>query len=367
MKTVTFETKAIIEALTRASKIALPKSNILILEGAILHIANSKAEIISSDLNVTLKQKIEMISCSEDFSFEIPNLKEVLKTIKLFHQLEITFNSYQFDKNFQTEMVLGDKKFVYNVGDANNFFHHNDVISDKIYNINIESLKEKTDKLKKFTGTMGKRANTVGINFRKDKIVGANGFVLGLVQNNAYFEDEFTINENFLCKVFKVIKGDVNFTIDNYSIKFYRDNISILCKVEKIEFFNYNAILERQHKEIIKVSQFQKQKLILDLKYLISKKTMKKQPLYIQWFKDKMKAKINNEIFTIENIPVCNEHVTFNSEYLLDILNTFKDGEIIEIGLSVKNQPIFINNDTQKFILCAVASKDNLFEDKEEE
>lgn len=67
---------------------------------------------------------------------------------------EITFNSYQFDKNFQTEMIIGDKKFSYNVGD-NNSFHHNDVISEKTYNVNIESLKEKTDKLKKFTGTKG--------------------------------------------------------------------------------------------------------------------------------------------------------------------------------------------------------------------
>ena len=247
MKSITFKTKSIIEALTRASKIALPKSNISILEGAICKIANSKAEIISSDLNVTLKQKVEIVSYSEDFSFEIPNLKEVLKTIKLFQVDEITFNSYQFGNFYQTEMVLGDKKFSYNVGDANNFFHHNDVISDKIYNINIESLKEKTNKLKKFTGTNGFRANAIGINFRKDKIVGVKGFVLGLIQNNIYFEDEFTINENFLCKVFKVIKGDVNFTIDNYSIKFYRDDIVILCKIERTTFFDYSHLFGQKY------------------------------------------------------------------------------------------------------------------------
>jgi DNA polymerase III sliding clamp (beta) subunit (PCNA family) len=365
MKTITFKTKNIIEALTKASKIALTKSNILILEGAICKIKNSKAEIISSDLNVTLKQKVGYISCSEDFSFEIPNLKQILKTIKLFQTDEITFNSYQFDKNFQTEMIIGDKKFSYNVGDANNSFHHNDVISEKIYNINIESLKEKTDKLKNFTGTKGVRANTIGINFRKNKIVAMNNNSLGCIENEIFFEDEFTINENFLDKVFKVIKGDVNFTIDNYSVKFYKEDIEVLCKVERVEFFNYNTILKRQHKQTIKLSQLEIQKLILDIKYLISKKTMKKQPLYIQWFKDKMKAKINDEIFTIENMPTCNEHVTFNSEYLLDILNTFKDKGHLEIGLSVKNQPIFINNDTQKFILCVAAPKDNLFEEEE--
>ena len=70
-------------------------------------------------------------------------------------------------------------------------------------------------------------------------------------------------------------------------------------------------------------------------------------------------------IFIIENMPTCNEHVTFNSEYLLDILSTFKNKEHLEIGLSVKNQPIFINNDTQKFILCVAAPKDNLFEEEE--
>ena len=365
MSTITFKTKNIIEALTKASKIALTKSNISILEGAICKIAKSKAEIISTDLNVTLKQKVEYISCSEDFSFEIPNLKEILKTIKLFQVDEITFNSYQFDKNFQTEITLGDKKFQYNVGDANNFFHHNDVISDKIYNVNIENLKEKTDKLKKFTGTKGVKTNTIGINFRKNQIVAMKNFVLGCVQNDIAFEDEFTINENFLHKVFKVIKGDVNFIIDNYSVKFYKENIEILCKVERVEFFNYNTILERKHKQVIKISDFQKQKLILDLKYLISKKTIKKQPLYIQWFGDKMKTKINGEIFTIENMPACNEYISFNGEELLDILNTFEKD--LEIGLSVKNQPIFLNNDTQKFILCVVMSKDNLFENKEEE
>lgn len=366
MKTITFKTKNILESLTKASKIALTKSNILILEGAICKVANSKAEIISSDLNVTLKQKLEYISCSEDFSFEIPNLKELIKTIKTFQVDEITFNSYQFDKNFQTEMVLGDKKFSYNVGDANNSFHHNDVISEKIYNINIENLKEKTDKLKKFTGTKGGvRANTIGINFRKNKIAAINNNSLGCIQNDITFEDEFTVNENFLDKVFKVIKRDVNFAIDNYSVKFYKEDIEVLCKVERVEFFNYNTILERQHKQTIKLSQLEKQKLILDLKYLISKKTLKKQPLYIQWFGDKMKAKINDEIFTIENMPTCNEHVTFNSEYLLDILSTFKNKEHLEIGLSVKNQPIFINNDTQKFILCVAAPKDNLFEEEE--
>lgn len=365
MKTIAFKTKNILEALTKASKIALTKSNILILEGAICKVANSKAEIISTDLNVTLKQKLEYISCSEDFSFEIPNLKELIKTIKTFQVEEITFNSYQFDKNFQTEMVLGDKKFYYNVGDANNFFHHNDVISEKIYNINIEKLKEKANKLKNFTGTKGVKANTVGINFRKNQIAAMKNFVMGCVQNDITFEDEFTVNENFLDKVFKVIKGDVNFTIDNYSVKFYKEDVEILCKVERVEFFNYNTILERQHKQVIKISDFQKQKLILDLKYLISKKTMKKQPLHIQWFGDKMKAKINGEIFTIENMPTCNEHISFNSEELLDILNTFEKD--LEIGLSVKNQPIFINDDTQKFILCVVMSKDNLFENKEEE
>lgn len=365
MKSITFKTKAIIEALTKASKIALAKSNILILEGAICKIVNSKAEIISTDLNVTLKQKLEYISCSEDFSFEIPNLKELIKTIKTFQVEEITFNSYQFDKNFQTEMVIGDKKFSYNVGDANNSFHHNDVISEKTYNVNIESLKEKTDKLKKFTGTKGGvKANTIGINFRKNQIAAMKNFVMGCVQNDITFEDEFTVNENFLDKVFKVIKGDVNFTIDNYSIKFFKEDMEVLCKVERVEFFNYNTILERQHKQTIKLSQLEIQKLILDLKYLISKKTMKKQPLYIQWF-DKMKAKINNEIFIIENMPTCNERVAFNSEYLLDILNTFKDKGHLEIGLSVKNQPIFINNDTQKFILCVAAPKDNLFEEEE--
>lgn len=364
MKSITFKTKAIIEALTKASKIALAKSNILILEGAICKIVNSKAEIISTDLNVTLKQKLEYISCSEDFSFEIPNLKELIKTIKTFQVEEITFNSYQFDKNFQTEMVIGDKKFSYNVGDANNSFHHNDVISEKTYNVNIESLKEKTDKLKKFTGTKGVKANTIGINFRKNQIAAMKNFVMGCVQNDITFEDEFTVNENFLDKVFKVIKGDVNFTIDNYSIKFFKEDMEVLCKVERVEFFNYNTILERQHKQTIKLSQLEIQKLILDLKYLISKKTMKKQPLYIQWF-DKMKAKINNEIFIIENMPTCNERVAFNSEYLLDILNTFKDKGHLEIGLSVKNQPIFINNDTQKFILCVAAPKDNLFEEEE--
>lgn len=365
MKTVTFKTKNIIEALTRASKIALVKSNILILEGAICKIENSKAEIISSDLNVTLKQKVEIVSCSEDFSFEIPNLKEILKTIKLFQVDEITFNSYQFDKNFQTEITLGDKKFSYNVGDANNFLHHNDVISDKIYNINIENLKEKTDKVKKFTGTKGVKANTIGINFRKNQIAAMKNFVMGCVQNDITFEDEFTINENFLYKVFKVIKGDINFSIDNYSVKFFKEDVEILCKVERVEFFNYNTILERQHKQVIKISQLEKQKLILDLKYLISKKTIKKQPLYIQWFGDKMKAKINNEIFTIKNMPACNEHISFNSEELLDILNTFEKD--LEIGLSVKNQPIFLNNDTQKFILCVVMPKDNLFGNKEED
>lgn len=364
MKTITFKTKNILEALTKASKIALTKSNILILEGAICKVANSKAEIISSDLNVTLKQKLEYISCSEDFSFEIPNLKGLIKTIKLFQMEEITFNSYQFGENFQTEMVIGDKKFSYNVGDANNFFYHPDVISEKIYNINIESLKEKTDKLKKFTGTpSGVRANTIGINFRKNKIAAINNNSLGCIQNDITFEDEFTINENFLNKVFKIIKGDVSFNIDNYSVKFFKEDVEILCKVERVEFFNYNTILERQHKQIIRVSQSEKQNLILDLKYLISKKTMKKQPLYIQWFKDKMKTKVNDEIFTIENMPTCNEHVTFNSEYLLNILNTFKDKGHLEIGLSVKNQPIFINNDTQKFILCVAAPKDNLFEE----
>ena len=365
MKTITFKTKNILEALTKASKIALTKSNILILEGAICKVANSKAEIISTDLNVTLKQKLEYISCSEDFSFEFPNLKELIKTIKLFQMEEITFNSYQFGENFQTEIILGDKKFSYNVGDANNFFYHPDVITEKIYNINIESLKEKTDKLKKFTGTIGKRANTIGINFRNNKIAAISGFVCGCIENEIFFEDEFTVNENFLDKVFKVIKGDVNFTIDNYSVKFYKEDMEVLCKVERVEFFNYNTILERQHKQIIRVSQSEKQNLILDLKYLISKKTMKKQPLYIQWFKDKMKAKINDEIFTIENMPTCNEHVSFNGEYLLDILNTFKDKKHLEIGLSVKNQPIFINNDTQKFILCVAAPKDNLFEEEE--
>lgn len=366
MKTITFKTKNILEALTKASKIALTKSNILILEGAICKVANSKAEIISTDLNVTLKQKLEYISCSEDFSFEIPNLKELIKTIKTFQMEEITFNSYQFDKNFQTEIIIGDKKFSYNVGDANNSFHHNDVISERTYNINIESLKEKTDKLKKFTGTKGGvRANTIGINFRKNKIAAIDGFVCGCIENEISFEDEVTINENFLDKVFKVIKGDANFTIDNYSVKFYKEDMEVLCEVERVEFFNYNTILERQHKQIIRVSQSEKQNLILNLKYLISKKTMKKQPLPIQWFRDKMKAKINDEIFTIENMPTCNEHVTFNSEYLLDILNTFKDKKHLEIGLSVKNQPIFINNDTQKFILCVAAPKDNLFEEEE--
>ena len=366
MKSIKFKTKNILEALTKASKIALTKSNILILEGAICKIANSKAEIISTDLNVTLKQKLEYISCSEDFSFEIPNLKELINTIKTFQAEEIIFNSYQFDKNFQTEIILGDKKFSYNVGDANNSFHHNDVISEKIYNINIESLKEKADKLKKFTGTpSGVRANTIGINFRKNKIAAINGFVCGCIENEISFEDEFTVRENFLDKVFKVIKGEVNFTIDNYSVKFFKEDIEILCKVERVEFFNYNTILERQHKQVIKLAQLEIQKLILDLKYLISKKTMKKQPLYIQWFKDKMKAKINDEIFTIENMPTCNEQVSFNSEYLLDILSTFKDKGHLEIGLSVKNQPIFINNDTQKFILCVAAPKDNLFEEEE--
>ena len=365
MKTITFKTKNILEALTKASKIALTKSNILILEGAICKIKNSKAEIISSDLNVTLKQKLEYISCSEDFSFEIPNLKELIKTIKTFQAEEIIFNSYQFGENFQTEMVIGDKKFSYNVGDANNSFHHNDVISERTYNINIESLKEKANKLKKFTGTKGVRTNAIGINFRKNKIAAINNNSLGCIQNNITFEDEFTVNENFLDKVFKVIKGDVNFTIDNYSVKFFKEDIEILCKVERVEFFNYNTILERQHKQAIKLAQLEIQKLILDLKYLISKKTMKKQPLYIQWFKGEMKAKINDEIFTIENMPTCNEHVTFNSEYLLDILNTFKDSEYLEIGLSVKNQPIFINNDTQKFILCVAAPKENLFEEEE--
>lgn len=365
MKTITFKTKNILEALIKASKIALTKSNILILEGAICKVANSKAEIISSDLNVTLKQKVGYISCSEDFSLEIPNLKELIKTIKTFQVEEITFNSYQFGENFQTEMVIGDKKFSYNVGDANNFFHHNDVISEKTYNIYIENLKEKADKLKKFTGTKEGRRNAVGINFRNSSISAINGYVCGCIQNDITFEDEFTVNENFLDKVFKVIKGDVNFTIDNYSVKFYKEDIEVLCKVERAEFFNYNTILERQHKQTIKLSQLEIQKLILDLKYLISKKTMKKQPLYLQWFKDKMKTKINDEIFTIENIPTCNEHVTFNSEYLLDILNTFKDKKPIEIGLSVKNQPIFINNDTQKFILCVATAKDNLFEEEE--
>ena len=78
-----------------------------------------------------------------------------------------------------------------------------------------------------------------------------------------------------------------------------------------------------------------------------------------------MKTKINGEIFTIENMPACNEYISFNGEELLDILNTFEKD--LEIGLSVKNQPIFLNNDTQKFILCVVMSKDNLFENKEEE
>ena len=189
MKTITFKTKNILEALTKASKIALTKYNILILEGAICKVANSKAEIISTDLNVTLKQKLEYISCSEDFSFEIPNLKELIKTIKLFQMEEITFNSYQFDKNFQTEIIIGDKKFSYNVGDANNFFYHPDVITEKIYNINIESLKEKADKLKKFTGTKGVRTNAIGINFRKNKIAAINNNSLGCIQNDITFED----------------------------------------------------------------------------------------------------------------------------------------------------------------------------------
>jgi DNA polymerase III sliding clamp (beta) subunit (PCNA family) len=366
MKTITFKTKNILEALTKASKIALTKSNILILEGAICKIANSKAEIIATDLNVTLKQKLEYISCSEDFSFEIPNLKELIKTIKTFQAEEIIFNSYQFGENFQTEIILGNKKFSYNVGDANNSFHHNDVISEKIYNINIENLKEKTDKLKKFTGTSsGVRTNAIGINFRNNKIAAISDFVCGCIENEISFEDEFTVNENFLDKIFKVIKGDINFSIDNYSVKFFKEDMEVLCKVERVEFFNYNTIIERQHKQVIKLAQSEIQKLILDLKYLISKKTMKKQPLYIQWFKGEMKAKINDEIFTIENMPTCNEHVTFNSEYLLDILNTFKDKKPIEIGLSVKNQPIFINNDTQKFILCVAAPKENLFEEEE--
>lgn len=363
MKTITFKTKNIIEALTRASKIALAKSNILILEGAICKIANSKAEIISTDLNVTLKQKVEIVSCSEDFSFEIPNLKEVLKTIKLFQVDEITFNSFQFDKNFQTEMVLGDKKFSYNVGDANNCFHHNDVISDKIYNINIESLKEKTNKLKKFTGTKGTRANAIGINFRKDKIVGIKGFVCGCIENEIFFEDEFTVNENFLDKVFKVIKGDVNFTIDNYSIKFYRDNIEILCKVERTNFFDYSHLFSQKYKKEITISETKKQKLILDLKYLVSKKTIKKQPLYIQWYEDKLKTKINNEIFTIENMPICEEHISFNAEELLNILDTFDDE--ISINIGIKNQPLLIENENQKFLLCIVIPKDNLFKEEE--
>ena len=363
MKSITFKTKSIIEALTRASKIALTKSNILILEGAICKIKNSKAEIISTDLNVTLKQKLEYISCSEDFSFEIPNLKELIKTIKTFQVEEITFNSYQFDKNFQTEMVIGDKKFSYNVGDANNFFHHNDVISEKIYNINIENLKEKTSKLKKFTGTKGVKANTIGINFRKNQIAAMKNFVMGCVQNDITFEDEFTINENFLYKVFKVIKGDVNFTIDNYSVKFYRDNIEILCKVERTTFFDYSHLFSQKYNKEIKISETKKQKLILDLKYLISKKTMKKQPLYIQWFKDKMKTKINNEIFIIENMPISEEHISFNAEELLNILDTF-DGDI-SINIGIKNQPLLIKNENQKFLLCIVIPKDNLFKEEE--
>ena len=363
MKTIIFKTKNIIEAFVKASKIALTKSNILILEGAICKVVNSKAEIISSDLNVTLKQKVEYISCSEDFSFEIPNLKEILKTIKLFQVDEITFNSYQFDKNFQTEMILGDKKFQYNVGDANNFFHHNDVISDKIYNVNIENLKEKTDKLKKFTDTKGVKTNTIGINFRKNQIVAMKNFVLGCVQNDIAFEDEFTINENFLHKVFKVIKGDVNFIIDNYSVKFYRDNISILCKVERTTFFDYSHLFNQKYNKKIIISETKKQKLILDLKYLVSKKTIKKQPLYIQWYEDKLKTKINNEIFTVENMPICEEHISFNAEELLNILDTF-DGDI-SINIGIKNQPLLIQNENQKFLLCIVIPKDNLFKEEE--
>lgn len=341
---------AIEKVITTTTNKAIPT-----LENIHVTITNNNCRLHATDLTTTIISNIKA-DAIETIDFILGDVKNVSKALKFFNEHETVFN---IDDNILV-ISCGNKKInqkvkIETVNDEI-FPCIIDVISDKTYTYNINSLKKRFNLVNYAVMKNDSKPVLTGIHFNGNDMVTVDGFRLAVNSDDLFTIDKpITIPETALKTAINVLDGDININIDNKYIFISDTNTTAIIRLLDGEFHNYkNSIPTNTNFVDVDVKDFTDA-----LKYLKTFITEKnKAP--IQWFGNELKLKTAQGIYevSINTANTTPDVIGFNCNYMLEALTQFAD--VASISIEKKFQPILIKQDNNTALVLPVSIKDEV-------
>lgn len=349
-----------------------PRTTLPILQGIMIKTYGDSIILSSTDLEIGIECKINA---------QIKEDGGVVVSSKVFSELTRKLPDddviIETSDNNIVNIRCGTTEFTISGSDVSEFPEIPDIIKEHSFKTSQRILKEMIRKTVFCISQEQTRPILTGVLFEiynnKIKAVALDGFRMAISQHeveNALFENEVTdkysivIPGKTLDEISKILDDDdSNVTIyhTNNQVLFQINNTKVISRLLEGNYMNYNAVLPREHKTLVKINRLdlmggiERASLLAEgknnlIKFLVEDEYM---TISSNSEKGKMSEKIN---ISMEGVFL---EIAFNSRYLLEALRVIDEDELELYFISSINPLIIKPSGSDEYLYMILPVKLN--------
>ncbi|MGL4848442.1 MAG: DNA polymerase III subunit beta [Clostridium sp.] len=330
------EKQKLLEGISIVQKAITGKTTMPILEGIYINAVGSTITLIGSDIDVSIETKVDA---------DILTPGSVVIDAKIFGEIirKLPNSEIKFETLENDTIQITCEKSVFNLGymNAEEFPELPQINENKKIDVPQNILK---NMIKATTFAIAQdetRPILQGVLFEiKNKslnLIALDGYRLALRQEylDADIEEEVVIPGKTLNEVSKILEdvdSEVKITFTNNHILFNLDKTKIISRLLEGKFVNYKSLLPQDHKITIEVKKQELQNgieraslMAKDGNNNLIKLDMEEDTIILS--SNSQLGKVREEVSV--NLQGEKIQIAFNSRYLLDVLKSLDDEEII--------------------------------------
>lgn len=332
------------EMLKRAKGLELKTLKIENQKGLLIT-ADNNITLIMNDLHTQLKSKIQSSVLEPG---QVVILEPTLKLLENFKDDLITITD--------TEIKHSTKTIKYQSGDVDSFYKFK---HESITNLFFDTTESELIHLLGVSYATAKpggiRPMLEGINIRDSRFVATNNYYLSVRYGNFNTTENIVIPQNMWKTLLKTLSKKSDQLIKVFTnerlIRFVFTDYEVVGKLLDGEFSNINNVLRNDYSTTITLSPNELLKSLRLMKQLES-------PLILKLdngleIKSISGMNVVTDVIELESFEGQVLEIYFNVDYFYNVLNQFKD-EIVEIGFTGENNPMFIRSEKKLELLLPV-------------
>ncbi|MDI6605093.1 MAG: DNA polymerase III subunit beta [Thermoanaerobacteraceae bacterium] len=360
---------SLLTAVNKVIKGVTPRTTLPILQGILIKAYENNIKMYSTDLEIGIECTLE--ANIESWGNIVVSAKVFSELIRKFPEDIVYFES---DDNNIINIKCGASNFTISGSNSEEFPEITEIIKEKSLVIKANILKDMLRETSFCTAQEQTRPILTGILFEINKnqinMVALDGYRMALTK---YFSEDIVLNNTekndfnivipgtTVDELTKIIDDDeeyINIFFTNNQVLFEMDNTKLISRLLEGNYMNYNAVLPKDFKTIVKVNKqmliggIERASLLASGKNNLIKFTINDNELIISSNSDigKMFEKLQIEL---EGMLL---EIAFNSRYLLEALKVIDEEEINLCFINNINPMIItpVGNDNYLYMILPV-------------